>query len=712
MPIDHLLRILWRAKLLLLTAAVLAGSLGYVSTQFVPPRYAAEGQLLVESRDAMIPELSQNQPGMVIGVQRIRTEADILRSRRVAEEVVRAMEARGTPIETGPGEGAADRLLATPRAWRAWFLRRVLEREPAPEPERDRFAETVDLVEKHLLVRTADNSSVITVRFRSGSPEEAAAVVNIAMERYLAIDLAAKENTMATANRWLSDRLVQLRADVEAADLRVQQLRRSAGLTQTALGTTDALAVREWQDRLVQAQHDLAKAQGALDSITRRRAGYAEVLGSPLLQQLRDREAEVGMRSASLGQRLGNSHPDRLAAEAELRDIRRVIAGETQKLVSALQRDVETARAQVVETERALAGARTTARGTSDAEVLLEQLTREADARRQIFQAFLARAEQTRVATAQFPSARVVSLAAAPKRPTGLPNAVIAVFSALVGLLLAAAATLLKRAPNTGFSNVNELVQVTGRPNVATLPRIRGGARRGMATKVLEDVHSGVAETLRAMRLTMQALPAQGETRCALVMSAEIGDGKTTLAAALARLSAADGMRTLLIEADLRRPRLGDILGQPVRGRSIESVVVGETELDDAVIVDGRSGLHALLSDRSVRNAQGMLQSPAFKQLIQDARQRYQLIVIDSPPMMRVADALVVAPHSDVILFTVAMERTPRRLVEEAMRRLPPTVQMRTATVATQARRGQLDRIGYYHGYSRPAPALPRASSS
>ncbi|MDB5374014.1 MAG: hypothetical protein JWP04_2656 [Belnapia sp.] len=716
MPFDQLLGTVWRAKFSLLAAAILAGALGFIGARLAPVRFLGEGQLLVESREPVIPELSQGGVAAAgpVGLVRVRTEADIIRSRRLAEEVVRSLDLTDALTSTLAGqaapatEGWRDWLLAWPRAGRTALLA-LLGVEPAPEPVEDRLSEAVTEVRKSLDVRTADNSSVITLRFVAPSPVLAAAVVNAAMERYLALDLAAKEETTAQANRWLTERLVALRAEVETADQRVQALLRQFGLTQTSLGSTDALAVREEQDRSATARQDVSRAQSALDSALRPgRGGAAQALSSPAIQNLLEREGEILQRAAGLAQRLGDRHPDRLAAEGELRGIRRQIEIETGKVVATLQRDLDAARIRLADAERALVTARGSARSSRDAEVMLSQLQREADARRQIYQAFLTRVEQTRLSSAQFASARIISPAPVPSRPAGLPTGIMVLFASFAGLLLATAIVVLRRATDGTVGSVGELVMLTGRPNAASLPRLRGGNRNGMATQVLDDSQSDVAETLRGLRIKLQSVAPSGSGCCALVVSSEVGDGKTTLSASLARLAAADGMRVLIIEADMRRPRLAQVLGVVQSGPGLEAVLEGRSNVADAVLIDDRSGLHCLLADRSARHPQVLLQSAAFGELLQAARQRYDFVVIDSPPIMHVADALSLAPLSDAVLFAVAWKRNTRRMVAAAIQRLPEAVRARTATVFTQVRRGRLDPLDYYHGYSGSAPPSPR----
>lgn len=716
MPLSDVLVLFWRRKMLLLMAAVITGGAAFILARAVPSRYVAEGLLLFDSQQPAIPELNQFAPATAAPPnQRIRTEADVLRSRRLAEEVVR----RTPVLPEAPGATLSlrERLVATLSAWND-LVRNYLDMPAQVETVKSEVIDPTNLqveeLQQRLDIRTTDNSNVVAVRFISTAPSIAANVVNTLMERYIAIDVAAKRDATEQANRWLSERLAVLREEVEAADLKIQAFRRESGLLETSMGSVSSVQLAEDQTRVAIARQELSRAQAALDNATRSgsRGATTEALASPVIQALREREADVVQRAATLSQRLGAQHPDRQAVTAELRDLRRQIDSETSKVGTALRRDVDAARIRLENSQAALDVSRSTARGGAEAGVTLAQLNRDAESRRQVYQAFLLRTEQTRLASAQFPLARVVSPAAVPFRPAGPSPAVIAVFSALATLLLAAAVLVLRRTSRNTVTSPRELTLITGVQNVGSLPTLRGGQRRGMQNLVLERSDSDIAETLRALRINLQAVAREGHASTVLVTSPSAGDGKTTLAVALARLCAADGMKVLLLETDMRRPRIASTLGAARPRGSIEAVLAGRVDLRNAVHVDERSGLHCLLSDQSASHPQQLIESSAFGDMVERAKQEYQLVVLDSPPIMRVADAVVLSSYSDVVLLAVAWERTSSDMLAEAIRRLPEDARARTATVLTRVRPGRLDPLSYYAGYARSAPrSVPRLAA-
>jgi Mrp family chromosome partitioning ATPase len=250
--------------------------------------------------------------------------------------------------------------------------------------------------------------------------------------------------------------------------------------------------------------------------------------------------------------------------------------------------------------------------------------------------------------------------------------------------------------------SARELGEVTGVPNAGSLPVLSRSARRKLHTAVLGPEDTGLIETLRAMRMMVKVNGSARLSTSVLVTSARLGDGKTTLAASFARLCAADGLPVLLVEADLRRPRLSSML-ETRPTRSLEMLLAGDAGFEEALQADPRSGLHCLLAAGTARNPHALLESPRLADVVATARQTYEILVFDSPPMLYVADPILLAPVSDVVLFAVKWNSTPRALVVEALRRFPVEQRARVMTVLTRVSANQADPEGYYRGYRRPA---------
>ena len=703
-----LLQLLWRRKVVLLLSGLVTGVIALYIAILLPPGFIGEGLLLVEAREPQIPELAMIATNPPASSPRNRTESDVLRSRALIETVVRQLNLAADPeFVAGAAASRLRRTLAAAVREAADAIggsigAGIVSVLPPLVTEPDaaqRLEAAVNTVRQNLRVTQDDSSRVLAVRFTASSPSVAAAVINTLFERYISAEIAARRYVMVQTNRWLTERAAALWPEVEMADRAIQQYRNENPLLELAQGSLAALQLNNRETELSAARQDLVRREAALDAA--RGTGFRDALESPMIQQLRDREADANERLTIIAHRLGIHHPDYIAAASALQQVRRDVETATAKVVTSMQQEVTNAARRVADLEARVAASETLAERSAAAGIRLAQLTRDADAKRRVYEAFMTRAAETQPSSAQFPPVRVISPAIPPEKPDGLPLAVVGAFSALAGSFAAAAVSILRCLRRGSIRSVRELAAVADVPCLGALPMLRRGRRRGAPTALFDDDRDGAAETLRAMRFEIQAMAAAqaGGSIAVLVTSSEIGDGKTTLAASFARLCAADGQRVLLVEADLRRPQLARALGlKPAP--DLETALSGTVLLTDAVQVDRHSGLHCLTAAGGAVNPHKLFRSAGFASLLLRARRTYDLIVLDSPPVLYVADPLLIAGMSDVILFVVRWDRTPRALVAEGLCRIPEERRGRVATVLTRVPADRLGREDYYAGYS------------
>ena len=694
---------LWRRKWRVLFAALGAGACAFLIARLLPVRYESEVSLLVDAGAFPVPGGAQRPQ---VGSEKVHTEADILRSRAVADAVVAELG-----LAHRPDLRPAARL---PR-WIGHFAATVQDwvrpiRALAgdhPTPAEDATSAAVETVARRLEVGVEEHSNVLTVRFAAGSPELAAAVVNAAVAQDIALRGQDQRASVQRMREAVDHRLDALQAGIEIAERHLRDYRDRNHFVELSAGPLAVVRLSDQEARLAAARQDFARLEAAVaTSATSEQqndvGAMTEALASPVIQKLEERKAAVTQVLANLRLRLGSRNPTVAGAERELADVRQQIAAESATVMTSLRREVAIAKQRVADAERSVAATRSTAEQSMVTDDMVMQLTRDVASRRQLYDSALALSEQVDLALAELPPLTVISPGVAPTHPAGLPASVTAVMGALAGLLLAVALVLLKSMFHDRVGSAKELAQVSGAQYPVTIPEISGRGRRRVADRVLDMRQSGLAETLRAMRIRLQETAPKGEVKTVLVTSPMPGDGKSSLAVALARICAADGMRVLLIEADLRRPSLAITLGLP-SAPGLEAVLARETTLAQSVRIDKRSGLHCLLAQGVALNPQALLESSSFADIMAGVRDAYQIVILDSPPILRVADSILLAGYCDAILMAVSWERTPASLVREMVRRLPSAHRARIVPVLTRVPPRRLEAEGYYTGYGRGA---------
>jgi capsular exopolysaccharide synthesis family protein len=665
----------------------------------LPSRFEASGLLVTGASPD--PALDKSNHG---------TDIDILRSRALMDAVVNRLESSGqlANIATTEGQGALAALLSSVHHLLAKVGVGGTSRIATPAELSE--VRVRDLL-AHVGVSGNEDSRAFTITYRSVSPTAAAAVVNAVMAQYVALEQSAIQASSAALVQALSERAAAIEKQAEEADRRLAQFEAGHDVLSIEAGPTVTLQLNTQEAELAAARLDLAQAQAARDANHSGAVGGGppssrELQSSPVLQALAQRETEVLQRIAD-ADNLDQNNPQLIALNDSLRAVRAQIAIETRKVRASLGTDVVAGRQRVAALEASVERARQAAQSAAEARLELDSLTRDATDKHSLYQSLLVRVEDARTNANQAATARIVSPAQPPLRPEPSRVPVLSAFACLGGMLLACAATLLGQLLSAKAISVRGLEEATGLPCAGSLPWFgKRGAR--VPDLSLDDAQSPLIETLRGIRLYLGERSDAHGGRVVLVTSADIGEGKTSLAAALARRAARDGLRVLLIEADLRRPSLRQLF-DVTSGPSLETMLSSSYPLAPDLATDPRSGLQCLLSRGDHANPFSLLTSERFERLIAEARRTCDLIVIDSPPLLRVPDTIVLSRWADVTLFVVRAEDTSLSLVFEALKRVPEQAAARVATVLTNVRVNRHDPRGYYNGYSDRGPPRSRA---
>jgi receptor protein-tyrosine kinase len=242
-----------------------------------------------------------------------------------------------------------------------------------------------------------------------------------------------------------------------------------------------------------------------------------------------------------------------------------------------------------------------------------------------------------------------------------------------------------------------DLAIASGLPVVGSLPEIKGREVKGRTgVKAIAHVPA-VSETLRGLCVTLRS-ETQEKGEAILITSCDGGEGKTTLAAALAETYADDGFRVLLVEGDLRRPRLSSVLGvSPTQ--TLESVLAGAVPWNEAVVGCSDSRLDCLLAGGKSRSPVSAMNSQHLARLIEESRVLYDFVILDSPPVLRVADPLLLAQYCQHVLFIVRAGFMSPDLVSQATQRFPDADRKKVRTMLVRVSPSEIDRGDYYGGY-------------
>jgi succinoglycan biosynthesis transport protein ExoP len=680
------------------------------------PLYTASALIMLNTRSANVVNVASVVAGLSPDASIIKSEVDVLQSRALAARVIADLGLAGDPEFAPPPPGTGLIAVLNPLSWIPAEWRRVLVGTAAQPTEQQTAAiarsRTIDNFLGHLSVTNDLRSFSVTVSFESRVPEKAARIANALAERYIDNQLQLKLDATQRANAWLTDRLGELRDKLRQSDQKVQDFKAQSKVTEATGQTLARQQLDGLNSQLVLLRVERAKIESDLAQLRTLEAGGGldhapALLASPIVLRLREQEADLLRRQAELPQ----AQREQLAATgAAIAAIRTAIAIEGKRIIAATDSQLAAAKQREATLTGYIDILRSEVIDQSRAQIHLADLQRDADADRALLETFLTRSKETAGQNAfEEADARIISPADLPVRPSsprvGRAVAVALVVSILLGIVIAFLIESLK----TGFRFPAEVERLTGTAVlrvVPALPRDVVGRVRSH-DYVLRDPTSAYAESLQAVRTSLRFAVGGVPPRVVLTTSGTSDEGKSTLALSLARLAANAGQRTVLIDADMRRPSIAGLMKlRPAKG--LEDLLSGEATLTEVMVKDEATGLEIIPSRVGVSQPQDLLSGPRMSELLRGLRQAHDLVILDSPPVTFVSDAVIMSSLVDFTLYLIRWESTPRETAQAGLLQLRRSGASALGVVLTRAKLRRHEAYGYgtdiYYG-TAPSPS-------
>lgn len=682
---DLLARFIRRLPVFLVIAViVMAAVVAYTLTQ--TPYYTATSSVVIEPRTTEIVTSTPVVSDLPANNLALDTEAKTLNSEQVAERVVRRMS-----LHLDPEFNSA--LAEDPTLAKAIAV--------DGQKAREAIKQTALALQNRTTVERSGLTFVIDVAFTSLDPNKAAKIANAIVEEYVSSQVESVGGTTRSASQWLRGRLDELQRDLQANEAAVQQFKIAHNMMSAEGATMAEQEVSNLNQQVATAEADLAEKRarlGAARAQILRGGGGGDTraaLDSSVVSALRGQQAALDVRIAELQTKYGPRHPELQAAQQKSREIEQQVQSEIARQISGLEAEVRVAEQR----HGSLMASRGRSQGTlssnSRAEVTLNELQRKADASRAIYQAFLSRANETAAQEGlQRPQAKVSAWAKAPNKPS-LPNRPL---NFALGLVLALAAgggaVLLLETMDGSLRTSKDVESKLKVPSLGSIPMVPKAPPAKLSRYVIDRPFSVFAESLRGLKSSVWAFTKGAPNRVIALTSAMPGEGKTLTTLAFGRSLAQGGERTLIIDADLRRRMLSVALRRQVAVGLVE-VLEGRARLDQAVIKDEPSGAYVLpLSDKPPPS-KDLFHSRAIDALLEQLKPDFDIIILDTAPVLAVADTRAIAAKADGVVLLVRWGRTPRQAVAAALDLLQTAGASIIGTCLTIVDLSKQARVGY-----------------
>ena len=730
-PLLEYLQLLWYRKKLIIAITLFVGVVGWIHVNQIRSIYTATSTLMLGVTQSQAVDIEAVFKRDYWGEQ-VLAEMEVLRSRGLARRVVERLNLQNhpefNPSLREPEESLFDFLkYLNPRTWipQSWkqSMREALGQEtqvdpveppsPADEAEQE-LATATNILMGKVRVAEIEFAGVITLGVSSWDRKMAARIANEYPEAYIVDQLESRFAVTEKANAWLSEQLEELQAKVAESERAVEIFREERGLSETASGGLLDRQLSELNSQLIVARAEQAEIEARLEQIrllnvgnSNRLATMTEVLASPMIQQLRSQELEVLARQSELGLEFGPKHPRMLQVQAELGEIRERIDLEVRNLITGLENEADFARARIAKLETGIREVQGEFSDANQESVQLRALEREASANRALFETFLSRFKETSTTQGlETSDARVLSSAEVPGGPS-YPNRRQKLLTiVMMGFFGACGLVLALQMLNPGMRSPEQVQQALGEYVLGVIPIMPG--KTAMFDYVLEKPQSSVVEALNALKFSLALSDPDIRIKTLQVTSSVPEEGKTSLALSLARVEAVSGKKVILIDGDLRRSSIVKKLGlEPGQKGLSDLVVAGEADLADYIMRDEKGSMDFMpVGTAKYANAGDIFASLRMRHILDELKSRYDLIVIDAPPVMAVADARIIGRLVDKTLFVVRWDKTPGKVAKAALEQLRRHGTEVAGAVLQQvdlARYGRLGHggSGYYYHYGR-----------
>lgn len=682
-PTEYL-RVLYKRRWVAIPAFLLVFLSGALSSIRTVPVYEARTQLLIE-RDARrvtsINSALEDRSGYY-DQDFYPTQYQILQSRSLALRTIEALDTAGVhpdvPVQAGSSFSIGGGVRA---AWRG--LKAVTGAVPEEVPEtpadetRDQ-AGRIDGFISGVVVSPVRSSRLVDLRFRSPDPAYAARAVNELASQYAKQALDFRFLATQEASDWLRGQLEEQRLKVQTSEAALQQYKE----------TEDALSVDDRQNIVVQRLTEL-NAQVTRARIERinqeamhtrlqemRRAGQSldslpAVMASEVVQALKAEANALRSERAQMAARgLGDNFPDVRDLLTRLTAIEGRLQTEIERAVESVENEYLAARGREDSLVRALNSQQNEVYGLDRKAIEYAALEREAAGNRQLYENLLERTNESDVSGGfRGSNVQVVDRAEVPRGPV-LPRVRrdIAV-AGLAGLVLAFGLAFGFELLDSRIKSPDEIRTHLGLSFLGLVPVFPRKNGSGDGSLLDADSPPAFAEAIRGIRTAVLFSSADEGARSVLVTSTGPSEGKTVVSSNLAISLAQSGHRTLVVDADMRRPRLHEVLERS-QEPGLSNVLVGETPLDGAARLTGVPNLWVLTAGQIPPNPAELLGSKKFEDLYAELKRRFDWIVFDAPPVMAVTDAAVLANRVGAVLFVIGAEMTTRQAAAAAIDQL------------------------------------------
>lgn len=633
---------LYRRKIIIGICVLACLVLGFLFYTLSPREYQARAVVLLDNqqRDVQIKAVLTTEPN---DLTMVPSEIQVLISRDLTGKVIDKLG-----IVQNPSLLTDDPVLNNSKSSTA-----ALSKEDAAKRRENLTGQILS----NLKVRQVEKSRAIEVSFEGKNPQIAADIVNTLTKLYIEQQLSSNFDAIRMTNDWMADRVAETQKKVFEADTKVAKYRAEAGIVDSRGIDLIEQNITELSNKLTTAKAELSAAEARLGAVQDKKKleSAPEVLNAPLIQNLRQREAESRDELAALQNQLGAEHPKVQTARAQVNEISGKIRQEISKLAQGQQAERDTALKNVENIEAQIATLKTDYNKYKSDNVELAALESEAATNRAFLETLSLRFRETQSQEDnkfQTPYARIISPAAVPDYPSSPKGKLIMAAALLVGLAFGGGLALALDMMQHGVYNGRQLQRITGKTNIAVVPKAALNPSKNIVSYAdfpIAAPLSGFMQGIRALSMFIRLENHHHGVKVFNFTSSAEGEGKSALVMATARQLALEGQKVLVVDCDVRQPTLTNTFGI-MQKPGLNEILKGQAALNSVLFRDTKTGAMILgvgkLEDVNVMS----LSLSEWETVLTNLSSEYDIVLLDSPPIASFPESRLLAKLSRNIL--------------------------------------------------------------
>ena len=656
------------------------------------PVYEATTRLIIEKDDPKVVSIQEVMQVDSSGLDYYQTQYKIIESRSVANEVIKRLNLeKNEEFVPKPQDNFLGDIR---RMWQDAMaaISDLFKTETKGKPVVQLGVGTPGLLEPEsplvpaflarVRVTPIRNSRLVDIGFQAKNPFLATQIANTTARAYIDLNLETKLKATQEAVNWLDSRINEERKKVTQAEEALLRYKGQHGIitdfskdvesiTAQKLAALNQQAIEAEAKRMeAETRYNQAVSLGMspemLDSIP-------ELLQNDVIKQIKGMEVELLKRRSELSKRYGANHPQIVAIQNELETLQTRKNEEVKRVVNSLYNDFKVAQARAQSLKNALNAQKSEVLNLNQKAVSYTVLKREAESTREMYDLVIKRFKETSMTeNIRTGNIRVVDPAPVPLAPVKPKKSQNTLLGLIMGLALGVGLAFFLEYLDNTIKVPDEVKSRLKIPYLGPVPVVVSSLNGDGTGKpegyliTVEAPKSTASESYRGIRTSISFAAVDNVPHLILITSAAPGEGKTMTSANLAVTLAQAGSKVLILDCDMRRPKLHRVFNI-TRDLGVSNILAGSCTLDEAIFPSAIPGLDVVSSGPVPPNPSEILSSESMKKLLETVRGRYDKIIIDSPPLTAVTDGVILSRLADGVVLVVRAGETHRQIIQNGL---------------------------------------------